>query len=615
MLRLISEKMNLKELHLHWGESKYKGKRYRSYCLARSYRQNGKNRKKPVVKLGKLSDEEVKTWRTLLETIKNPNAFLTTIDDISVSRHYKFLDVALANAIWDEWGLDAVFPHKGKRDISIATVARILTINRCIDPKAKFNVPEWFRDTSLPWLLHVEPSQVNSSRIFRELVFIEQQKQHICNYLFKRMKKDNPDSIRSVFYDLSSSCFSGTRCLLMKYGYCKEGFKNHVVLALVVNRDGLPFYWEVLPGNTADVNTIDWLLECIKERFKIEEITLTFDRGMVSDDNLAALEEEEIKYISAMDKNQIEGITGLDFSQFSYLEPQLVDNQAQLQPLQPLQPLPEFNKINDSTYYREIKVEGKRRYILCFNPQLFKDQRKARSQAVENFHGLVNTLNEQLHKAKKSRNRKPTYARFERHLSKLKLKGFVDVTLQVKHLKVRPSPSRDGQRKIRTYQARVVLDKVKMLHAGRLDGFWLLVTNHKEKTKEGFKLSALEAIKPYRDKVVIESAFRDIKSFVEIEPIFVWTPLHVKAHYTICVLAYLINRTLTLRLHKHKGDTTCNIVAHQKLYKELSDCLIDHIEVENVQKSAQKMTRPSPKQEELLTRVGQKKLITSNNFF
>lgn len=597
--------MNLKELHLHYGESHYKGRKYRSYSLALPYRQNGKNRKKSVVKLGKLSDDEAKEWQTLLKAAKNPKAFLTTMDDISVSKHHKFLDVALSNAIWDEWGLDTVFPPKGKRDISIATVARILTINRCIAPKAKFNVAEWFRATALPWLLHVEANQINSSRIFRELVAIEHQKQNICDYLFKRMKKDNPDSMKSVFYDLSSSCFSGSRCLLMKFGHCKDGFKNHVVLALVVNGDGFPFYWEVLPGNTADVNTIEWLLECIKDHFKIEGITLTFDRGMVSDDNFAALEAEGIKYISAMDKNQIEGITGteLDVTQFSFLEPELVDKQFQR--------FSQFNKINNSTYYREIKVEGKRRYILCFNPQLFKDQRKARTQAVEDFRMIVNNLNEQLGNAKKSRNRKPTYAKFEGQLSKLKLKGFVDVTLQLKHLKVKLS---DGtKRKIRTYKASVVLDDQKMLHAGRLDGFWLLVTNHIEiertKEKEAFKLSAPEAIKPYRDKVIIESAFRDIKSFVEIEPIYVWTPLHVKAHYTICVLAYLINRTLTLRLHKHKGDKTSNIVAHQKLYRALSDCLIDHIEVENVGKSARKITRPGAQQEELLTRVGQKKLI------
>ena len=48
-----------------------------------------------------------------------------------------YLDTAIANAIWDEWGLDVVFQNGGKRLVSIATVARILTINRCIDPAAK----------------------------------------------------------------------------------------------------------------------------------------------------------------------------------------------------------------------------------------------------------------------------------------------------------------------------------------------------------------------------------------------------------------------------------------------------------------------------------------------
>jgi hypothetical protein len=51
--------MNLKDLHLHWGESSYKGTSYRSYSLARAFRFNGKNRKETVLKLGKLTDEEV----------------------------------------------------------------------------------------------------------------------------------------------------------------------------------------------------------------------------------------------------------------------------------------------------------------------------------------------------------------------------------------------------------------------------------------------------------------------------------------------------------------------------------------------------------------------------
>ena len=161
-----------------------------------------------------------------------------------------------------------------------------------------------------------------------------------------------------------------------------------------------------------------------------------------------------------------------------------------------------------------------------------------------------------------------------------------------------------------TYKATVVVDENEMSKAGRLDGFWLIVTNHTEKVNDVFKVPAEEVIIPYRDKLVIESAFRDIKSFVEIKPLYVWTEAHVKAHYTCCVLSHLINRTLTIRLHKNEGCATKEIVSHEKLYKKLSDCQIDRIEVDNVHLSTYSMTRPTSKQKELMERVGLTKLLS-----
>ena len=87
-----------------------------------------------------------------------------------------------------------------------------------------------------------------------------------------------------------------------------------------------------------------------------------------------------------------------------------------------------------------------------------------------------------------------------------------------------------------------------------LDGFWLLVTNHSEKGGNGFIKDINSIVSPYRDKVLIESSFRDIKSFLDISPVHVWSEKHVKAHYTICVLSYLIDRTLTLSLHVNAGN-------------------------------------------------------------
>ncbi len=194
--------MNLAQLHLDWGSSRYKGKVYRSYSLARAVWKDGKNTKEPVIKLGKLSEAEVTQWRQLLKTLKDPSSFFTSLDDICVEKHFAYLDVAIANAIWDEWHLDEVFPSQGKRRVSIATVARILTLNRCIDPGAKSYTPEWFRNTALPWMLDLDPAFINPSRIFRELAEIERQKDALCHHLWEVLSRNSPSAMTSLFYDL-----------------------------------------------------------------------------------------------------------------------------------------------------------------------------------------------------------------------------------------------------------------------------------------------------------------------------------------------------------------------------------------------------------------------------
>ena len=55
-------------------------------------------------------------------------------------------------------------------------VVAILTINRCVDPSSKSQVASWFQQTALPFILNIDPSQINPSRIFRELTIIEKLK-------------------------------------------------------------------------------------------------------------------------------------------------------------------------------------------------------------------------------------------------------------------------------------------------------------------------------------------------------------------------------------------------------------------------------------------------------
>jgi transposase len=265
---------------------------------------------------------------------------------------------------------------------------------------------------------------------------------------------------------------------------------------------------------------------------------------------------------------------------------------------------PEFISLNDTTYAWECSVAGRRRYILCFNPQLFQDQRQAQARTLAEFRHFVEQMNTELRQAKRSRQRQTSYDKFTRRLKKLKLHRFVDVALD--EIQLLPDTERDP---IRTYQARAIIDPPAQRQAEKLHGFWLLVTNHTETIGQSYQLTTEQTVEPYREKVVIESAFRDIKSFVDIKPVHVWTPAHVKAHYTCCVLAHLINRTLSVRLHLNPGSVSEDIISHERLYQELSDCQIDHIEVQNLSLSTYRRTRESPRQKELLQRLGLQQLL------
>jgi transposase len=593
--------VDLSTLHLNWGESSYQGVKYRSYSLARSFRENGKNRKEIVIKLGKLSEDELKQWKAALKAARSPKNSPLQMDDIIVTSSRNYLDVAVLKEIWDFWDLDAVFDEtvrRKNRNHLLSVVASALAINRCVDPSSKSRVPFWYERTALPVIQCIPPSAMNSSRIFRELSCIEECRIRLCKHLYQKMIATFPEAMQRLFYDLSSTTFSGTRCILVEWGHCKEGYENHVVLALVVNSIGLPIYWEVLPGGTADATTISWLLSRLKEHFPAVELpTVVFDRGMVSEDNLLLLESAGVKYISAMDKNQIEALTGIDFSQFLHFtdEKEAMKN------------LPDFVKLNETAFCKEVKVVGTRRYVLCFNPQLFKDQQKARQEALSTFEEYLKASNEELMKAQKGRTSKATQNRFNEQLKKSKIQEFTSVLLEEAWAR---KETKKGAKAIATYQGKLEIDVAKMRQAGRLDGFWLLVTNHSERSDTEFEKSTANVVEPYREKVVIESSFRDIKSFVEIAPVHVWTAQHVNAHYTICVLAHLLNRTLSLRLNERPGEKTTDIVSHGKLYEELADCYLNSISGSGTP-NVYSLTQPTIRQVELLERLKMTHLISN----
>ena len=70
-----------------------------------------------------------------------------------------------------------------------------------------------------------------------------------------------------------------------------------MIVSAVIDEKGRPICCEMWPGNTADVKTLIPMAERMRKRFGIRRFCLVADRGMISNDTVKELEEENIPYI------------------------------------------------------------------------------------------------------------------------------------------------------------------------------------------------------------------------------------------------------------------------------------------------------------------------------
>src|SRR5262249_28385518 len=81
---------------------------------------------------------------------------------------------------------------------------------------------------------------------------------------------------------------------------CKQ-----VTIALVVTREGLPLGYEVFAGNRVGVTTVEEIVTMMETKHGKAERIWVMDRGMVSEENLAFLREENRRYLLGTVKSDL----------------------------------------------------------------------------------------------------------------------------------------------------------------------------------------------------------------------------------------------------------------------------------------------------------------------
>lgn len=103
-----------------------------------------------------------------------------------------------------------------------------------------------------------------------------------------------------VFYDVTTLYFEASKeDELRKIGYSKDG-KSHnpqIVLGLLVSKKGYPLAFEMYKGNQYEGHTMIPILDKFKSTFKLKDLVVIADSGLMSRKNIEHLKENNYKFI------------------------------------------------------------------------------------------------------------------------------------------------------------------------------------------------------------------------------------------------------------------------------------------------------------------------------
>ena len=157
-----------------------------------------------------------------------------------------------------------------------------------------------------------------------------------------------------------------------------------------------------------------------------------------------------------------------------------------------------YHKVNDNLMVKEVR-HGGRRYIVCYNPEEGERDRLAREEMVQ---------------------------RLKEKIRERGLKGLIGNRGYRRYLKV------DG--------SSVEIDREALEREARYDGKYVLQTNT--------EMGAEEVALGYKGLWQVERAFRELKSTLELRPIYHWTEQRIRGHIMVCFLAFLLEVVLRKRL-------------------------------------------------------------------
>ena len=578
------------------------GKKHTYFALVESVRTDTGPRQQIVAYLGELNADQERRWhRTVVfhnrqgntqqlrlfpddDTTPlpdDPDVVRVRVNDIGWTNARRFGDVYLARWLWNLLDLDAIIHRHvppGKETVRPADVVAIEVINRLCAPCSEFALAEhWYASTGLEDLLGVPDETVTKDRLYRTLDRLLQSQVAIEDDLKARFQGLFQLDYDLLLYDLTSSYFEGLseQNELAKRGYSRDhrGDCKQIVLALVVTREGFPLAHETLVGNTQDVKTVRDIVGTIEKRFGKSQRVWVMDRGMISKDTLAFLEESGRRYLLVTRRDELKRF------------------QDELLPVG-WQQMPDHPGVVVKLLKRD-EVH----YLLARSNDRKKKERTIRRKQRRSLALALRKLRAQVAKGRLKKRDKVLEA-----IGRLKdrfPKAVPFVTVEVTSTPL---------------SVVVEWQVTKFKEALRRDGAYLLRSNQGGWTAEEFW-------ETYTQLATVERAFRVLKSELLLRPIWHQYGDRTQAHVFVCVLAYALWKTLDHLIKRsglqtliRKTDPARGQVAPKPrpmtpevILRELSRITIGDIELQTTDGRRlifRRVARPNAEQKRILQALG-----------
>lgn len=142
--------------------------------------------------------------------------------------------------------------------------------------------------------------EYKKTTVFRKLRELIALKEKTVGLAISYAKQNLGFDFSLVFYDVTTLYFETHQSDDFRLnGFSKDNKINQpqILVGLMVNQTGFPVYYDIFPGNTFEGHTIIPIITGIKTKYYIGRLTVVADAGMLSEENLIALQNHQIDYI------------------------------------------------------------------------------------------------------------------------------------------------------------------------------------------------------------------------------------------------------------------------------------------------------------------------------